>query len=88
MILAAIGFLDSGLGKCVVGAVIIAALIGIWQLDRLNQRHIGAINERAATERTNNAAVKKADAIGARSRDPRYTGMRDPYAGPGVGAAE
>lgn len=82
--LTAIGFLESGLGKAVVGAVIIAALFGIWQLDRANQRHVGAINERIATEKANDAAVKRADQIGARSRDPSVRGVRDPYAGSAV----
>lgn len=79
-------FFDGALGKLALGAGLFAAMFTWWQVDRASQRHIGRLEERVATEAKNDDAVKRADEIGARSRNPAARGMRDPYAGPDVGA--
>ncbi|CAN1722003.1 protein of unknown function [Hyphomicrobium sp. 1Nfss2.1] len=78
-------FLFDGWGKALLGAGLFAAMFTWWQVDRASQRHVGRLEERLENRRQDDEAVKKADQLGAASRDPRVRGVRDPYAGPDVG---
>jgi hypothetical protein len=79
-------FFFDGWGKALLGVGLFAAMFTWWQVDRASQRHVGRLEERLETRRQDDDAVKKSDEAGAASRDPLARGMRDPYAGPAVGA--
>lgn len=74
-----------GWGKWALGAGLFAAMFTWWQVDRASQRHVGRLEERLEIRRQDDDAVKKADEVGAASRNPAVRGLRDPYAGPDVG---
>jgi len=80
------GFLAGSWGRFFIGAGLVSALVILWQVDRASQKEIGALEERVNTEKQDNVAIEQADRAGALSRDPNARGVRDPYAGPKVGA--
>lgn len=82
------GLIAKVVGRAWEIGVIVAGIGALWWSFASHYEHKGAQKQINAQERTDHAAIRKADEVGAKSRNPAVRGMRDPYAGPGVGAAE
>lgn len=78
-------FFSTLLGKSVLTGLLIGVLVVWWQIDRSNQREIGALTERVTTRDEAYGNVDKASEVRAlaerRARGERLRGvLRDPYA--------
>jgi hypothetical protein len=71
-----ISFFLSPLGRLLGGIALITGLIAGFARSQQQQ---GAVKAVAQIQRSNENAVKKATAAGARARDGRVRGARDPY---------
>lgn len=60
-------------------AGVVAFLVGSCALRDHKLEKQGAAKAVAKIEKANTNAVKKADAVGRKSRDPAVSGVRDPY---------
>jgi hypothetical protein len=77
-------FFDRVLGRLVGAGIGLAVLVGWWQLDRHQQRQIGAAAERQKQERVAHAEVEQAESVradaDAAARGQRVRNVqRDPY---------
>lgn len=64
-----------------LGRILAACLAGLVALKAYGwtQQGVGAKKAVAKIEKANKHAVKKADEVGRKSRDPAARGVRDPY---------
>jgi hypothetical protein len=76
--IAALGTL-SLLTRIGIAAGFVAVIVGSCALRDASLRKEGAAKAVAKIEKANKNAVKKADEVGRKSRDPASRGVRDPY---------
>lgn len=76
--IAALGTL-SLLARVGIAAGFVAVVVGSCALRDASLRNQGAQKAVAKIEKANKHAVKKADEVGRKSRDPAARGVRDPY---------